>query len=177
MRTEGWSGLRSLTFVAALTLLVGCPGRLTDKEQFLADAGDLDSGESDAGNGICGDVLTRIFIPSCGGTGCHGATAPQQGLDLESPGVAARVVGVIAKGCPVNLADPKDPNGSLMYQKLSASPPCGAQMPLARPPLSDADAACVFNWIAAQGGSMAGAGTGGAGGGGSATAGSGGAAP
>ncbi|MEP7052450.1 MAG: hypothetical protein ABJB12_18935 [Pseudomonadota bacterium] len=173
MRTDRAFALRTLTLGAALLLLAGCPGRLSDKERFLVDAGDWD-GDVDAGTDACGDVVRRIFIPSCGGTGCHSAMAPQQGLDLESPGVASRIVGVIAKGCPVKLADPANPNGSLMYQKLLPNPPCGSQMPLARAPLSDADAACVFNWIVAQGGASAGNPSGG--GAGRATAGAGGAA-
>jgi hypothetical protein len=177
MRIDGGFTVRALMLCASLTALAGCPGTLADKERFLVDAGDLDGGDKDAANGACGDVVTRIFIPSCGGTGCHSALAPQQGLDLESPGVASRIVGVIAKGCPVKLADPANPNGSLMYQKLSSSPPCGAQMPLARPPLSDADAACIFDWIVAQGGALSGTGGGSGAGGGPATSGGGGAAP
>jgi hypothetical protein len=107
---------------------------------------------SDAGPnlGPCSDVPTRIFVPSCGGTGCHGAIGPQQDLDLVSPGVAARVVGVSGLGCAVPLADPANPAGSLIYLKLSPTPPCGSPMPLARPALSDEDVACVLAWIAAQ---------------------------
>jgi len=37
-----------------------------------------------------------------------------------------------------------------MYQKLLPLPKCGAQMPLARPPLSSSDVACVLEWIAAR---------------------------
>ncbi|MEO8901971.1 MAG: hypothetical protein ABI488_08890 [Polyangiaceae bacterium] len=166
MRTDRFA-LRLLAVAAALAFLAGCPGTLSDKERFLVDAGDQDTGDADANNGPCGDVVARIFVPSCGGTGCHSAMAPQQGLDLVSPGVASRVVGVIAKGCPVAIADPANPTGSLIYQKLSPSPPCGSPMPLARPPLSDADATCVFNWIVAQGapGGGSGGASGGAGGG------------
>ena len=80
----------------------------------------------------------------------HQACLRQQDLDLVSPGLASRVVGVVAKGCSVMLADPADPEGSLIYQKLSPTPPCGAPMPLARPPLSRAEVACVLAWIAAQ---------------------------
>lgn len=137
---------------AGLALLgfTGCPGTLHDKERFLTDAalaGDADAGEN---LGPCGDVVTRIFVPSCGGTNCHGAMAPQQGLDLVSPGVAARVVGVSGTGCTGTLAEPADPTSSLLYTKLAPRPSCGSQMPLARPPLSDADAACILAWIAAQ---------------------------
>jgi len=64
--------------------------------------------------------------------------------------VASRVVGVQAKACLGTLADPDNPTGSLLYTKLAARPACGAQMPLAQPPLSSADATCVLDWIAAQ---------------------------
>jgi hypothetical protein len=150
--------------LGALGLLAGCPGQLENKAEFDAYAeahGDAGAeGTNVAGtspgtagtssNGACGDVVTRIFAPSCGGTGCHSAVAPQQDLDLVSPGVAARVVGVPAKACLQTLADPAHPEQSLMYQKLAIKPPCGAQMPLARPALSSADVACVLSWIAAQ---------------------------
>ena len=134
---------------AALCTLSGCPGTLDNKESFLVDAGP-DGGGAGPGSGACGDVPARIFAPSCGTNGCHGATAPQQGLDLSSPGVATRVVGVRAKTCSGTLADPENPAGSLLYTKLLSPPMCGAQMPLAQPPLSNADTACVLGWIAGQ---------------------------
>jgi hypothetical protein len=102
-----------------------------------------------SGSDACGDVRARILEPSCGGTGRHGATAPQQDLDLISEGIASRVVGVMAKQCLQVLADPENPEQSLLYTKLLARTDCGAQMPLARPPLSSADIECVRVWIAA----------------------------
>jgi len=158
-----------LVLAVAALVLSGCPGTLEDKERFLVDAGHAGHTGSDGGSaatggeaaaagktnsdldaGPCGDVVTRIFVPSCGGTGCHDAKGPQQDLDLVSPGVAARVVGVPGIGCTATLADPSDPEASLLYQKLSPTPPCGSPMPLARPALSDEDVACVLAWIAAQ---------------------------
>ena len=161
------SALVALGMALSALLLTGCPGTLDDKERFLLGnagngASDTDGGDAgptaeagpevDAGPdpGPCGDVVTRIFTPSCGGTGCHGASGAQQDLDLVSPGVAARVVGVSGTGCVATLADPANPEASLIYQKLSPTPPCGAPMPLARPALSDEDVACVLAWIAAQ---------------------------
>lgn len=158
--------------IAALAFgwLAGCPGELPNKSEFEAyaeahsDAGASTSSEAGTGPGVagsantagstasstCGDVVTRIFEPSCGGTGCHGANAPQQDLDLVSPGVASRVVGVPAKACLQTLVDPANPEQSLLYQKLASRPACGAQMPLARPALKPADIACILEWIAAQ---------------------------
>jgi len=170
MRTE-------LALFSVVALLTACPGELSNKaafEAYAATHGDAGAPTSDAGssgssgssatpsggtgegtagtdgNDACGDVVARIFVPSCGGTGCHSANAPQQDLDLVSAGVAARVVGVSAKQCLKVLADPENPEQSLLYQKLLVRPDCGAQMPLARPALSSADAACVLGWIAAQ---------------------------
>jgi len=180
MRIDRLARWRALAFTASLItgalMLGGCPGTLDNKEQFLAAAGSVgkagsassgvgggdDAGPavagSDAGTdtdaspdlGPCGDVVARIFVPSCGGTGCHGATGPQQDLDLVSPGVAERVVGILGIGCSAVLADPTNPEASLIYQKLSPTPPCGSPMPLARPALSDEDVGCVLTWIAAQ---------------------------
>lgn len=132
--------------IGASIWLAGCPGTLADKELYEAALDGSRGGEA----GSCGDVVARIFVPNCGGTACHGANAPQQDLDLVSPGVASRVVGVAGKECAASLADPADPEGSLIYQKILPNPPCGGQMPLARPPLSRADAQCVLAWIAAQ---------------------------
>jgi hypothetical protein len=168
MRTE----LGFLCGVAALAALAGCPGELKNKEAFIAYAAEHEGAgaapPSDAGapgemptagsasmagsaaTDPCGDVVQRIFVPTCGGTGCHSATGSQQGLDLVSDGVASRVVGVSGTTCLQTLADPRDPEGSLLYQKLLPMPGCGAQMPLARPPLSNTDVACVKSWIAAQ---------------------------
>jgi hypothetical protein len=143
------SALSCLLAIGSLSIVGGCPGTLADKELYEA-ALDGGKGSNGADAGPCGDVVQRIFVPNCGGTACHGTNAPQQNLDLVSPGVASRVVGVTGTGCSVPLADPKDPEGSLMYQKLLPNPPCGGQMPLARPPLGSADAACVLAWIAAQ---------------------------
>jgi len=146
----------------ATAFSAGCPGKLDDKQAFLSyvptEAGPDAKAPGEAGSGTgggpsdgaCGDIIDRVFAPSCGDTGCHGAVAPQQGLDLVSPDVASRVVGVAGKACVSVLADPADPEGSLLYKKLLPAPGCGAQMPLARPPISTEDMACVLAWIAAQ---------------------------
>jgi hypothetical protein len=125
--------------------LFGCAGSLDDKESFL------DGGTGSGGaTGACSDVPAQIFSVKCGGAGCHGPSAPQQGLNLESPGVASRVVGVTAKECMGMLADPQNPGGSLIYTKLLSGVTCGAQMPLARPSLAPAEIDCVKAWIQAQ---------------------------
>jgi hypothetical protein len=154
-----------LALLSALCLLAGCPGELANKAEFEAyaaahgdagapamtnEAGTSSGIAGSAPSGACGDVVARILVPSCGGTGCHSALAPQQGLDLVSPGVAERVVGATGKQCLQLLVDPQNPEQSLMYQKLLPKPMCGAQMPLARPPLSSADVACMLTWMSAS---------------------------
>lgn len=153
MPTERSTFSSLFALAVALGLLTGCPGKLDDKERFVAYAAThTDGGSSLAGGGVggCGDVPTRIFVARCGDTGCHSSASPQQDLDLVSPGVAARVVGIAAQECTGILVDPDDPESSVLYKKLATKPPCGAQMPLVRIPLSGADVACVLGWIAAQ---------------------------
>jgi hypothetical protein len=77
---------------------------------------------------------------------------PQEGLDLGSPGLAARLVGGAAKskGCEARLLiDPSDIAKSFLLEKLETpSPECGAQMPLVGD-FSPVDLACVQSWVAA----------------------------
>ena len=171
MRTD-----RISLFVAGLGLIVAvgaCAGSLDNKDEFL-DAGFTTSASSGTGVDLCGDVEKTILVAKCNGAGCHGTMAPQKGLDLESPGVAARVVGVAAKACQGILADPSSPATSLLYTKLLAENDCESRMPLARPVLSAMETECVKTWIAKQvpGASTSastGSGSGGAGGAGTST--------
>src|SRR5262249_9430267 len=96
---------------------------------------------------------------TCGKTGCHNATDKAQGLDLQSAGLEARLVDKRASECHGLLVDPSRPEESILYKKLGASPPCGAQMPLGGTPYTAEQAECVLAWIG-------GLGAGGAGGGG-----------
>ena len=47
------------------------------------------------------------------------------------------------------LVVPGDPDGSLLYQKMTATPGCGDRMPQGADPLTDAELAMVRSWIAA----------------------------
>lgn len=49
--------------------------------------------------------------------------------------------------CSGKLADPSNPEGSLLYSKLQDTPQCGARMPFAAEPLSEAEITCVRDWI------------------------------
>ena len=148
--------------------LGGCPGTLDNKAEFLDGGAAAGTGSSTGtgSGGPCGDVPVDILASKCGGTSCHGPKSPQLGLDLESPGVASRVVGVSAKICSGLLANPGDPAASVMYTKLLANTSCGgARMPSGRPPLGPTEIECVKSWIIEQSaGTSTGTGAGGAGG-------------
>jgi len=149
--------------------LGGCPGSLDNKADFL-DGGAAGTGSA-TGTGTgsgdpCGDVPTVLLAAKCGGSTCHGTSKPQIGLDLESPGVAARVVGVNAKMCPGVLANPANATASVIYTKLLTTVSCGSRMPLGRPSLTQMEMECLKSWIAEQGaGTSTSSGAGGAGGG------------
>ncbi len=132
--------------VAALALLPGCPGSLRDPERF---------------NAPCpADVPAQILVPSCAGASCHSATAHAAALDLESPGLPARLVGVHATGGDGLLVDPANPDGSVLVRKLTPTPPFGAQQPPGAP-LDPATVDCIRVWVRAI---ISGVGDGGTGG-------------
>lgn len=135
-----------LVTIAALCatagLLAACPGELEDPGRFLT-GGD---------GGPCPDI-PQLFQETCTSVGCHNASEMAEDLDLESPGVAARVAGVPGTStCDgILLADPDDPASSLLVRKLQPAPPCGSQMPLLVPKdqlYTAHQIACVEAWIA-----------------------------
>jgi hypothetical protein len=155
--------VRAARIVAALSVLAtaACAGTLADREAFelaLEEAGVPDAGASDASppaegsggqaSGGCPDVPTGVLQPRCGLSGCHGDN-PAAGLDLVSPDVRARLLGHPASGGPGVLIDPAgSADASVLYLKLTPSPPFGARMPLVGGMLDDATMACVAAWIA-----------------------------
>jgi hypothetical protein len=133
---------RSTPFLMATVALVavcaGCPGSLEDPGRFMAN-----------GTAACPDVPQDIFLKICGTAGCHSTVDKMLGLDLQSPDVAARLTGVSAMGGAGLLIDPSAPAMSVIYTKLTPTPPFGVRMPFARTPLDDATIACVLQWITA----------------------------
>jgi hypothetical protein len=102
---------------------------------------------SDSGTG-CPDVPQEVIAARCATSGCHSAADKAQGLDLQSPDLAARLVGVAAtETTGFLLIDPAAPENSAVYAKLTAAPPYGARMPLGRTALDDATLACVLAWV------------------------------
>jgi hypothetical protein len=140
-------------------LLAGCSGHPTPGSIDDADVGSSgeggsattssDSGSADDG-GRCAPSLASIeqdvFVPHCLGSGCHEAQSPAAGLDLQSEELAARLVGVSAAICDGVLVIPADPDGSLLYQKITDGQTCGVAMP-PDVPLGELEVACVRGWI------------------------------
>lgn len=125
----------ALGLVCLLAVAAGCD----DGSPAEGDAG------PDAAPPQC-DVVA-IYEGKCGGSICHGPVDPAAGLDLISAGVEDRVSLAEAQQCAGLLADPSDPTGSLLYTKVAGVPVCGSRMPLGTPPLSEAEVACIRDWI------------------------------
>jgi hypothetical protein len=143
--------------------LLGCPGTLEDPARFLgatgndaalagdaAPAGDAqlsEVGELLSDGASCPNVPQAILRPTCTSAGCHNAQDKAQGLDLQSPDVETRLVGVPAREGPGLLIDSSAPSSSVLYTKLTSRPPFGARMPLTGV-LDDPTIACILAWIA-----------------------------
>lgn len=134
--------------LAVLATSAGCAGTLTDPDRFLPASTDDDGGGSGA---ACPDITSTVFANICAASGCHSTADQADGLDLQSPDVASRLVGVCVSSGGM-LIDPSDPAASVLYLKLTPSPPFGARMPFGGTPLDPATLACVLQWIEAQSG-------------------------
>ncbi len=142
---------RSAPALALLLASAACPGTLADPAAW--EAATTDAGApagSDAGTTAPCPDIPSTFVTSCGTAGCHDATTKQEGLDLASPGLASRLVGVSALEGAGLLIDPTTPAHSVVYTKLLADPPFGARMPSATMALDAATIQCVLTWVSAE---------------------------
>jgi hypothetical protein len=151
----------SAGLVLAATTTACPPASLDDPGRFdasggVAGADEGGDGQGDGGlgsllgaGGACPDI-PQFFAATCTASSCHNASDEAQGLDLQSSGVAARLVSVMATEGPGLLVDPSAPGASILYLKLTANPPFGAEMPLGQKALPDAVSACVLDWIASD---------------------------
>jgi hypothetical protein len=174
LRSLGRWALALGPFAAALWL-IGCPGSLEDPGRFLADGGEGGSGGAacvgHTGGPGCVNVECDLFVNTCGAAGCHSGPTPATKLNLVLPGVDKRLVNQPSVECtPGLLVDTADPTASIMYQKLTTSPPCGSQMPLTGAKMTTSELQCFVGWIEAlrsEAGQAGGGGTGAGGSGGS----------
>jgi hypothetical protein len=119
---------------ALFAVTSGCPGTLSlEEKQHLAYD--------------CPDVPSVILARRCANAGCHDADARAGGLDLVSPKLAQRLIGVPANGGAGALIDLRDPESSVLLTKLGDRPPFGARMPSGRPAIDAASYACVHAWV------------------------------
>jgi hypothetical protein len=129
----------------------GCAGSLEEPEMFMprADAGSpVEATVEAAAAPSCPDVPT-LFAKTCGTTGCHDATTKIESLDLVSPGLASRLVGVPSVEGVGLLIDPSTPSKSVLYTKLLPNVPFGARMP-AGGSLDANTIQCALAWITSE---------------------------
>ncbi len=144
--------------LALAAATAGCPTSLDDPGRFdgngRASVTEMGGDGEDGGaahsvlgeGGACPDI-PQFFAATCTASSCHNASDEAQGLNLQSPDVTSRLVSVMATEGPGLLVDPSAPSASVLYLKLKANPPFGAQMPLGQKPLPEAMTACVLDWI------------------------------
>jgi hypothetical protein len=125
--------------------LAACAGALDHPERFT-NLGTPDAGQTGSSDGGC-DPVGQMFPVSCSTGACHSAQSQQGNLDLESPGLPARLVGKQAHGGPGLLIDAANPSQSVMLLKVQDPPPFQFQMPLGAAPLSADEVACLRAWI------------------------------
>jgi len=107
------------------------------------------------------DLESGLLRPRCATAGCHTESDQAGGLDLQSPGVRARLTGAAAITCPGKvLVVPGRPSESYLIEKLGPSPACGRTMPLGSAALSADEVSCLRRWVGeATGGGVVDAGT------------------
>lgn len=93
------------------------------------------------------DAPSEVFLVSCMGTPCHGANARGH-IDLESPGVADRLLDVTSDCNSLSYVDSESPGDSFLLSKVSEAPACGQPMPLGEMGLDAESYACLESWIA-----------------------------
>ena len=134
----------------------GSSSRSTDAAVANGDGGgamtDAGSGSGSSEPPAC---VVKIFKDTCGTVGCHAAKQPQ--VDLVSAGVTSRLVDKKSASatCKDRVFIATDGKPSLLLQKLTATPPCGAKMPLVGM-LTMANQDCLDQWVMSLGGTVPG---------------------
>jgi len=78
-------------------------------------------------------------------TGCHSAAAHESNLDLESPDVGTRLVGISTSACPPRVRVDRADGGTLQELITQASPTCTSAMPPGGG-MSNAEIDCIIEW-------------------------------
>jgi hypothetical protein len=125
--------VRGVAIIVVLGLGAGCAGELENPERFAECAPGF---------------VEQLFQEKCAGQ-CHAGADPEAGLDLASPGAGTRVMGraSVQEACEgLMIVDPTG-GDSLLVDKLTDTPPCGARMPFGQSKLSGAEVECVRRWV------------------------------
>jgi hypothetical protein len=147
MRARSFSPLALVTLFAVA--LSGCPGRLENPEDFVGATSDGAAPTCTLGVSA---VEAQLIRPRCATANCHDRAGRAGGLDLETPGLAARLVNARSAMCSGRvLVDPASPTTGYFIEKLSPSPRCGGRMPLGAPALTSGELTCVRAWVSTLG--------------------------
>ncbi len=92
-------------------------------------------------------IEAQLIRPRCATQGCHDRGDRAGGLDLQSPGVAARLVDQRSNCMGQPLVDSANRAMSYFIRKVENSPMCGQRMPLGQPAFSASEVACVRTWV------------------------------
>ncbi|WP_437536510.1 c-type cytochrome domain-containing protein [Sorangium sp. So ce726] len=110
--------------------------------------GDPATTSASSGGGAGCAEAQALVMAKCATSGCHDGQANPGGLDLTT-GWETRVAGQASTcGGSATVVVPGDPDGSLLYQKVTDDPPCNNKMPLG-PALSADEMKCLYDYIAA----------------------------
>jgi hypothetical protein len=146
------TALGALAASAAGLVLAACALEPDVGSRLAGTCNDADSNPKTSVS-FASDIRPLTLRPGgMGGCGCHlpsatgaGPGTQISGLDLSS--LATLRAGGLNSGTKIVIAG--QPCESLLYQKLSDSPPFGSRMPLNGPPFFNPDElALVHDWIA-----------------------------
>jgi len=98
-------------------------------------------------------IYNEILLKKCGGASCHSAAnggtlfidPSKSASALRAALVNGAATGVACGGSGLSLVVPGDASASLLYTKLTESPPCGMRMPA----VTDDELARIERWIVA----------------------------
>lgn len=93
------------------------------------------------------EIQAQVFTATCAASGCHAATAPQQGMSLAAPAYA-NIVNVASTEVPSLLRiKPGDSANSYLVQKIAGTAAVGGRMPLGGPFLDATTIARIRAWV------------------------------
>ena len=138
MRWVSWSALACFA--------VGCAGGIDDPAPFIQARSGASVTDAGAPAPACPDVERELLTAHCGA--CHSAMTKSGGLDLSSPSVVSRLVGVASSGCAgKKLVNAADPTTGVLFEKLTPTPSCGSPMPPVGAPLTASEVDCLKGFL------------------------------